>query len=63
MGLYTREEMQDDDFKQYPMEEMQEQVRHDIASNANMVDFEPDESETAAGPGGQQAMPEFMQEG
>ena len=63
MGLYTREEMQDNDFKQYPMEEMQEQVRRDIASNANVVDFEPEEPEDAAGPDGQQAMPEFMQEG
>ena len=63
MGLYTREEMQDNDFKQYPMEEMQEHVRHDIESNANMVDFEPEEPEDAAGSDGQQAMPEFMQEG
>lgn len=63
MGLYTREEIQDNDLKQYSMEEMQEQVRHDISSNANMVDFEPDEPETVAGPDGQQAVPEFMQEG
>lgn len=63
MGLYTREEMQDNDFKQYPVEEMQEQVRRDIASNANVVDFEPEEPEDAEGPDGQQAMPEFMQEG
>lgn len=32
----------------------------EISENANMIDFEPDESETATEPGGQQVMPEFM---
>lgn len=35
----------------------------EIAENANVIDFEPDEPETATEPNGQQAMPEFMQEG
>lgn len=39
MGLYTREEMQDNDFKEYPMENLQEQVKRDIAENANSEDF------------------------
>lgn len=39
MGLYTKEEMQDNDFKEYPMEDLQEQVKRDIADNANSEDF------------------------
>lgn len=62
MGLYTREELHDNDFKEYPLEEMKEHVKKEIESNANMVDFEPDEPETVADAGGQQAVPEFMRE-
>ena len=62
MGLYTREELQDNDFKEYPLEEMKEQVKRDIESNANMVDFEPDEPEVVEEADGQQAVPEFMRE-
>lgn len=39
MGLYTREEMQDNDFKEYPMEDLQERVKRDIAENANSEEF------------------------
>lgn len=60
MGLYTKEEMQDNDFKEYPVEEMQMQAQKEIASNANMVDFEPEEPKTVTEPDGQQAMPDFM---
>lgn len=42
MGLYTKEEMQDNDFKEYPMEDLQEQVKRDIAENANSEDFVAD---------------------
>ena len=63
MGLYTREELQDNDFKEYPLEEMKERVKRDIESNANMADFEPDGPEVVEDADGQQAMPEFMQEG
>ena len=42
MGLYTKEEMQDNDFKEYPMEEMQIRAQKEIAANANMVVFEPE---------------------
>lgn len=52
MGLYTKEEMQDNDFKEYPMEDLQEQVKRDIAENANSEDFvvdaEAKEVESAA---------------
>lgn len=52
MGLYTKEEMQDNDFKEYPMEDLQEQVKRDIAENANSEDFvvdaETKEVESAA---------------
>ena len=61
MGLYTREEMQDNDFKEYPMEELQEQVQNEIEANANAVEFEPEEEQkTIEESDGQQAMPEFM---
>lgn len=62
MGLYTREELQDSDFKEYPLEEMKEQVKKDIESNANMVDFEPDKPEIVEDVDGQQTMPEFMKD-
>ena len=39
LGLYTKEEMLDNDFKEYPMEDMGEQVKRDIAENANSEDF------------------------
>lgn len=35
MGLYTKEEIEDGDFKEYPMEDLQEQVKRDITENAN----------------------------
>ena len=61
MGLYTREEMEDNDFKKYPMEELQEQVQHEIEANANAVEFEPEEEQKMVEESdGQQAMPEFM---
>lgn len=62
MGLYTKEEMQDNDFKEYPVEEMQMQAQKEIATNANMVDFEPEpeKSEPAEEPDGQQVLPDFM---
>lgn len=62
MGLYTREEMQDNDFNEYPMEEMQAQVQHEIQSNANAIEFEPDKPEQGVveNADGQQEMPEFM---
>lgn len=61
MGLYTREEMRDNDFKEYPMEELQEQVQNEIEANANAVEFEPEEEQkTIEESDGQQVIPEFM---
>lgn len=59
MGLYTREEMQDNDFNEYPLESMQEQVNREIAENANSVDF----AEVVEEPKKETEMPEFMVEG
>lgn len=60
MGLYTKEEIQDNGLKEYPVEEMQMQAQKEIEANANMVDFEPEEPETVTEPDGHQAMPDFM---
>lgn len=51
MGLYTKEEIIDGDFKEYPLETMQEQVEKEISNGANSEDFE-----SAA------AEPEFMED-
>ena len=40
LGLYTKEEIVDGDFKEYPMENVQEQVQKEISQNANTVPFE-----------------------
>ena len=51
MGIYTKEEIEDNDFNEYPMEDLQAQVQKDIAENANSQEFEPEEvTEPAAEP-------------
>ena len=40
MGIYTKEEIEDGDFKEYPLETMQEQVEKEISNGANSEDFE-----------------------
>lgn len=58
MGLHTREEMQDNDFKEYPIENMQEQVQQEISENANSKVFEePNEQNKEAN---KDALPPFM---
>lgn len=57
MGLYTREEMQDNDFKEYSYEDMQMQVETEIAENANSVDF----AEVVDEPKKETELPDFMQ--
>ncbi|MEE0832129.1 MAG: hypothetical protein UIK37_01680 [Lachnospiraceae bacterium] len=58
MGLHTREEMQDNDFKEYPIENMQEQVQQEISENANSQVFEePNEQNKEAN---KDALPPFM---
>lgn len=55
MGIYTKEEIEDGDFKEYPLEDMQVQVQREIESNANQVDFEE-----VVEPQKAEQMPEFM---
>ena len=51
MGIYTKEEIEDNDFNEYPIEDLQAQVQKDIAENANSQEFEPEEvTESAAEP-------------
>ena len=54
MGIYTKEEIEDNDFNEYPIEDLQAQVQKDIAENANSQEFEPEEVTESA------AEPEFM---
>lgn len=39
LGLYSKEEIIDGDFKEYPIEDMAEQVKRDIEENANSEFF------------------------
>ena len=48
---------------QLEMDDVYQASQAEIAENANAIDFEPDEPTTVTEPDGQQAMPEFMQEG
>ena len=57
MGIYTKEEIEDGDFKEYPIGDMKAQVEEEIANNANQIEF----SEVVE-PQGDQATPEFMKE-
>ena len=51
MGIYTKEEIEDNDFNEYNMEDLQAQVQKDIAENANSQEFEPEEvTESASDP-------------
>lgn len=48
LGLYTKEEILDGDFKEYPLEDMAEKVQKEIKQNANSVDFDMEESDTVS---------------
>ena len=56
MGIYTKEEIEDGDFKEYPLEDMQAQVQREIENNANTVDFE----EISEPQNTEQDLPDFM---
>ena len=56
MGIYTKEEIEDNDFNEYHMEDLQTQVQKDIAENANSQEFEPEEVTKSA------AEPSFLKE-
>ena len=40
LGIYTQDEIIDGDFKEYPLENIEQIVKKEIASHANTVDFE-----------------------
>lgn len=40
LGIYTKEEILDGDFKEYSLENLAEQVKTEISENANTVNFE-----------------------
>ena len=42
LGFYTKEEVIDGDFKEYPLEEMRQRVEDEINANANTEDFVED---------------------
>ena len=55
MGIYTREEIEDCDFNEYTMEDLQAQVNKDITNNANALEFEEEENQEDS------TLPPFMQ--
>lgn len=59
MGIYTKEEIEDNDFNEYPMD-IEAQAHEDIVSNANSVDFEETETDNAEIPE-DSTLPPFMQ--
>ena len=42
LGFYTKDEVIDGDFKEYPLEEMRQRVEDEINANANTEDFVED---------------------
>lgn len=56
MGIYTKEEIEDNGFNEYPMEDLQTQVQKDIAENANSQEFEQEEATESA------SEPSFLKE-
>lgn len=42
LGYYTKEEVVDGDFREYPVETLEERVKKDIQQNANSEEFNPD---------------------
>jgi len=63
LGYYSKDEILDEGFKEYPLEDMQEQVQREIEQNANQIPFEPEEviDETKKEDAGQ-TEPEFMKD-
>lgn len=61
MGIYTKEEIEDNDFNEYSMD-IEAQAHEDIVSNANSVDFEETEADNAEIPEPEDnTLPPFMQ--
>lgn len=49
LGFYTKDEVIDGDFKEYPIESIAEQVKSEIEANANSVQFEEMQEEVVEG--------------
>lgn len=60
LGYYSKDEIIDGDFKEYPMEDMQKQVEREIEQNANQIPFEAIEESTEAETADGRGLPEFM---
>lgn len=61
MGIYTKEEIEDNDFNEYSMD-IEAQAHEDIVSNANSVDFEETETDNTEIPEPEDStLPPFMQ--
>lgn len=61
MGIYTKEEIEDNDFNEYSMD-IEAQAHEDIVNNANSVDFEETEAENTEIPEPEDGtLPPFMQ--
>ena len=60
LGYYSQDEIIDGDFKEYRMEDIQEQVMNDIKLYANKTEF--DEENPQNNEGSEKPIPEFMQE-
>lgn len=61
MGIYTKEEIEDNDFNEYSMD-IEAQTHEDIVSNANSVDFEETETDNTEIPEPEDStLPPFMQ--
>ena len=64
IGFYTKEEVVDGDFKEYPLEEMRQSIEEEIKANANTEDFVEDvsaESDVEKTEDAEGDMPDFMQ--
>ena len=59
LGYFTKEEVIDGEFKEYPMEEMQMQVEQEIVQNQSAVDL-PTDAEIDAAMGQNGDLPSFM---
>lgn len=63
MGIYTKEEIEDNDFNEYPVD-LEAQVYNEIENNANSVNFEESEAKDTVNPkqSAEENLPPFMQE-
>ena len=62
MGIYTKEEIEDGDFKEYPIGDMKSQVEEEITNNANSVEFvEVSDTEATEEQAEDSTLPPFMQ--